>query len=217
MTGSFITVGSNGKFKLSDLAVDTNGEYCEDNFTLSTLTPSGGTDKEYCWFYDKGHGGKTGVAGWYDSDGEIHYAGEDDVEFESSQGFWVQGYGFKLKASGQVLIETVVAATPTAGKVLIGNPFSSDVNLADIAVDTDGEYCEDNLTLSTLTPSGGTDKEYCWFYDKGHGGKSGVAGWYDSDGETLYTREDGILLKAGGAYWVQGYGFKLIFQKPDYE
>ena len=210
--GSFITVGSKGSFKLSDLKVDSDGEYTSGDFELQTLTTSGATKDKYCWFYNKKHGGTSGNAGWYDPDGEVQYVDDTDVEFEAGSGFWTAGSGLKLVCNGQVLTDTTVkVGTPDAGKVLIGNPFPVDINLVDLFVDSNDEYTSGDFEIQTLTTSGATQNKYCWFYNKKHGGTSGVAGWYDPDGEVLYTREDNIILPAGGAYWVAGSGLTLVF------
>ena len=204
---------------LTDLKVNVdmdNDETCSGEFVLQTLTTDGRTDKEYYWYADKKHGGsKGGVVGWYNADGDEQFIGDTDVEFDAGQAFWTLGSGFKLTSAGQVLTETVKVTTPGAGKVLIGNPYPVNLNLVDMTVEVnldEGETCSGEFVFQTLTTDGRTDQEYYWYADKKHGGsKGGVVGWYDSDGETLYTRESGIFLKAGEGYWTLGSGFTLVF------
>ena len=94
MSGSFISVGANKTYKLTDLKVETDGEACSGEFELQTLDVYGRTDKSYCWYYDRTHGVRSGTAGWYDSDGVV--AVTDEVVLNPGEGYWVQGNGFTL-------------------------------------------------------------------------------------------------------------------------
>ena len=211
MSGSFISVGANKTYKLTDLKVDTDGEACSGEFVLQTLTNSGRTDKSYYWYYDRNHGIRNGVAGWYDGDGEVQYVDENDVTFTAGQAFWTLGSGFKLVSAGEVLTSTVDVPTSAGGKVQIGNPYPVAVKVNDMVVDTDGENCSGDFVMQTLDVYGRTDKSYYWYYDRRHGKSSGTAGWYDGDGEVAVT--DDVVLNPGEGYWVLGSGFTLSFPK----
>ena len=221
---SFVSVGTK-KVNLVDIGVNPGGEgaayYC--TVVLQTLKTDGSTDKSYYYIYNKRHGGSQGgVAGWYFDDvgsEDKLITRESGIEFEPGTGFWVQGAGKGLTLSGEVLISStgVSVDTEIGGNVMVSNPYPFPVNLADIGVNVGGEgasyYC--TVVAQTLKTDGSTDKSYYYIYNKRHGGsQGGVAGWYFDDvgsEDKLITRESNIILPAGGAYWVQGVGKKIVF------
>ncbi len=213
--GTFISVDSSKGFKLSDLAVTGYEEDggCWGDFYLNVLDASGRNEVSYCWFDDP-EGDPVIPAGWYDSDGAVPYDSKN-ITFEAGQGFWIQGKGYKLQASGQVNSETVLVKTPTLGSIAISNPFPTPITLGDMSVtgyEEDGG-CWGDFYLNVLDASGRNEVSYCWFDDP-EGDPVILAGWYDSDGAVPF--DSTTSFSAGQGFWVQGKGMTLNFDKLDF-
>ena len=227
---SFINIaeGSANKVNLCDLKVARAGSgssyYIAGGVSLQILNDNGTTKKTYYWFYNRTHGEKSGTEGWYtDFSGaaDTLVTPESGVTFKSGDGFWLTGGQKLVSSSGAVLTGTQVAIDSTSagtGGMIIVNPYPVAVDLADITVEREGSgssyYIAGGVSVQTLNDNGTTKATYYWFYNRTHGEKSGVEGWYtDFSGAatTLVTKESNIKLQPGEGYWLTGASKTLKF------
>ena len=102
--------------------------------------------------------------------------------------------------------------------MMLANPYPVAVDLADITVHREGSgstyYIPGSVSVQILNNNGTTKTSYYWFYNRTHGDKSGVEGWYtDSAGTAanLVTKESDIKLQPGDAYWLKGMSKTIKF------
>ena len=216
VAGTFMTVGANGSFNLSDLRGTgydpEDGAWGELKVTVLNSAGSAASDGEgnplrFYW-YDN----EDVEAGWYDINGEEAWDAAN-VSFDAGQAFWVQGDGQSLNAAGQVDLTTVAVATPDSGNVATGNPFPVAITLAKMSGagydPEDGAWGELKATILNVAGSAASDGEgnplrFYW-YDN----EDVEAGWYDADGEEAWDPTTEIA--AGEGLWVQGDGQTIVF------
>ena len=216
---SFINInaGSENKINLCDLKVarEGTGSAYYTTVNLQVLNGNGTTKTDYYWIYNRTHGDKSGTEGWYTTMGGTagtQVTPESGITFNAADGFWLKGNSKIIISSGAVLTGTQVTVDTTpagADYVMIANPYPVAVNLADITVDRAGTGSAYYTTVNAqiLNHNGTTKTDYYWIYNRTHGDKSGIEGWYTTMGGTAgtqITKETGILLQPGEAYWVKG-------------
>lgn len=92
---------------------------------------------------------------------------------------------------------------------------TSEVNLADITVNSDSYISAGNVVLQILNDDGTTKTSYYWIYNATHGGTSGTAGWYKAKTgkpADLVTKESNITFKPGEGFWLKGSGKQIQSQ-----
>ena len=222
-TSSFINIaeGAKNKFNLCDLKVARDGSgsayYIGGTVSLQILNGNGTTKKTYYWFYNRTHGEKSGVEGWYtDALGTASnlVTPETGITFKAGDGFWFKGDRKLVTSSGAVLTATQVEVDTTAAGddyLMLANPYPVAIDLADITVMREGTgsayYIGGTVSAQVLNGNGTTKKTYYWFYNRTHGEKSGVEGWYtDALGTAanIITKESNIKLQPNDAYWFKG-------------
>ena len=239
VAGTFLTVGQEGTFKLSDIKgtePDATG-----TLVLTLLGPAGvaakvtaeeaaanpalsdfvGKEKKFYWWDCE-----WVEAGWYDTDGEIAWPAEAII-FNAGESFWTLGYGEGFNFAGQVGKSNVTVVTPASGNKAVGNPFPCGVKLSSIYGTT--EDATGTLVLTVLGPAGvattvtaeeaaanpalsdfvGKEKKFYWWDCEWV-----EAGWYDTDGEIAWPAES-IELPAGEGLWTLGYGEGFVIPAPD--
>ena len=238
IAGTFLTVGQEGTFKLSDIKgtePDATG-----TLTLTLLGPAGvaatvtqaeadanpalapfvGKAKRFYWWDCD-----WVEAGWYDGDGEVAWPAEAIV-FNAGDSFWTLGYGEGFNVAGQVSKSDVTITTPATGNKAVGNPFPCGVKLSSLyGTEPDATG---TLTLTVLGPAGvattftqaeadanpalapfvGKAKRFYWWDCDWV-----EAGWYDGDGEVAWPAES-IELPAGEGLWTLGYGEGFVIPAP---
>ena len=239
IAGTFLTVGENQTFKLSDIKGTT--EDATGGLLLVVLNSSGseavftqeeadanpaladlvGKKKTFYWWDCE-----WVEAGWYDSDGEVAWPA-DDIVFNAGDSFWTIGYGEGFNVAGQVGKNNVTVTTPASGNKAVGNPFPCAIKLSSIYGTT--EDATGGLLLVILNSSGseavftqaeadanpaladfvGKKKTFYWWDCEWV-----EAGWYDSDGEVAWPAES-IELPAGEGLWTIGYGEGFVIPAPD--
>jgi len=238
IAGTFLTVGQNASFKLSDIKGTTPD--ATGTLYLSLLGPSGsaalvtqeeadqypaladfvGKPKRFYWWDCE-----WVEAGWYDSDGEVRWP-EDSIVFTSGDSFWTLGDGEGFNFAGQVGKSDVTITTPAGGNRAAGNPFPMAIKLSSLYGTT--EDATGTLYLSILGTSGsaelvtqdeananpllsdwvGKPKRFYWWDCEWV-----EAGWYDSDGENARPA-DTIDLPAGQGLWTLGDGEAFVLPAP---
>lgn len=212
-----ITAGPENKVNLCDLKIarEGTGSSYYTTVNLQVLNGNGTTKVNYYWIYNRTHGDKSGTEGWY-SDvmgaADKLITPESGVVFNAADGFWLKGNSKIIVSSGAVLTGTQVTVDTTPAGidyVMIANPYPVAVNLADITVDRTGTGSAFYTTVNAqiLNNNGTTKTNYYWIYNRTHGDKSGIEGWYSDVmgvADKLITKETGILLQPGEAYWVKG-------------
>lgn len=216
-----ITEGAKNKFNLCDLKVVRDGSgsayYTSGGVSLQILNGNGTTKKTYFWFYNRTHGDKSGVEGWYTDQmgaADALVTPETGITFNAGDGFWLTGARKLITSSGAVLTGTQIQIdTTSAGdeSMMLANPYPVSIDLADITVEREGSgsayYTSGGVSAQVLNGNGTTKKTYFWFYNRTHGDKSGVEGWYTDQmgaSDTLITKESNIKLQPGEAYWLTG-------------
>lgn len=219
--GTFVSVGANTSFTLSDLTV--SGYNAEDGawgeFMLQVLDNAGfvaideetGKKKVYCWQDNEDYENPC----WTDSDGEEWDAAS--VSFDAGQGFWILGNGFTIQYAGQVYREDLPLNTEAIGNTALSNPFPAEITLANISVSgynaEDGAWGEcmlqilDNAGFVAIDENTGKKKTYCWQDNEDYE----TACWTDSDGEEW---PDTITFAAGQGFWVLGAGYTIQVTNP---
>lgn len=228
-TDAFETVnGTNRVFHLDDLsvrgydpAVGTAGvfSFCVieiENGQAEAVRDKKGRELRFYW-YDVPPGADSEqpqtrlvrAPGWYDADGTNRW---ENLEFQPSQAFAVQGNGLKFETFGVVPDTEVRVKVPGNRSVAVGQGWAKHANLCDIAMEGVGaDNIADGIMLQTLNPDMTLGKAYHW-YAVTNGVDAAdpryrVPGWYaDASKDGLYTRESGVAFDMGRAFLLQGCG-----------
>ena len=183
MSPAFITAGSEGTFKLSDIVLD-GGDATGDN--IQVLEPAAATVSATYVYVSAAQAAEWGDAsyqGWYNTDMDTSM---DDVTFPVGTAF-LGNFGTKTVRptyAGQVVDGAVEMDCTGKQYVMFGNPVPRAITLGEIVMDG-GDATGDNVQV--LDPADATVSQtyvYVSAAQAAEWGDASYQGWYNTDMDT---------------------------------